>query len=661
MRSGNPDNLGATPVDDGVNFALYSSVAERVELCLFGADGRLSRQVDLFDQKDDVWHGFLPGISDGQRYGYRVHGPQNDPNKLLIDPYARQLDGELIWHQSVFGHNDDNSAAYVPKSVVRRLAAEPIASQLVPWSETIFYEVNVRGYTMLHPAVVEADRGTFNGMCNLEVIAYLKALGVTSVELLPVHAFADEHHLIDKGLRNFWGYNSINFFAPAPRYSTTDPIAEFRDMVNTLHDAGLEVILDVVYNHTAESGRNGPTLSFRGIDDRAYYRVAEDGSYINDTGCGNTVNADSPAVQKLVLDSLRYWSTHMGVDGFRFDLATILGRHADGFSTDHPLLEAIATDPILRDRKLVAEPWDPGPGGYQLGKFKSPWGELNDKFRDATRAYWRGDIDATAELANRLRGSADVFEASGRGPSTSVNKISSHDGFTLADVVSYEHRHNEANGEANGDGHSHNYSSNHGVEGATSDESILAVRRQHRLNLLATLFLSQGTPFLLAGDEFGNSQGGNNNAYAQDNEIGWLDWHRIEDDPEFLFAVQTLIKLRKENELLHLNKYLHSGHGDAESALSIRWINPNGSDRSSNDWGFGHAFGILLSRHLDATATQSLVILFNAWDEALDFELPVAGSMQGWQLRFSSVEGSVNPTDHLLTMHGRTIAVLSDV
>ena len=658
MRSGNPDNLGATPVDDGVNFALYSSVAERVELCLFNADGSASQQIDLFDKKDDVWHGFLPGISDGQRYGYRVHGPQSDPNKLLIDPYARQLDGELVWHQSVFGHNDDDSAAYVPKSVVRRLATTPIAPQPVPWSETIFYEVNIRGYTMLHPAVGDADRGTFNGMRNLEVVAYLKALGITSVELLPVHAFVDEHHLIEKGLRNFWGYNSINFFAPAARYSVNDPIAEFRDMVNTLHDAGLEVILDVVYNHTAESGRDGPTLSFRGIDDLAYYRVDEDGSYINDTGCGNTINADSPVVQNLVLDSLRYWSTHMGVDGFRFDLATILGRHADGFSTEHSLLEAIATDPILRDRKLVAEPWDPGPGGYQLGNFRSPWAELNDKFRDATRAYWRGDIDATAELASRLRGSADVFEASGRGPFASVNKISSHDGFTLADVVSYEHRHNEANGEANRDGHSHNYSSNHGVEGASNDESILAARRQHQLNLLATLFLSQGTPFLLAGDEFGNSQAGNNNAYAQDNEIGWLDWHRIEDDPEFLFAVRTLIKLRKENELLHLDEYVHNEHGDADSSLSVRWINPNGSDRSSEDWGFGHAFGILLGRHSDEAPVHSAAILFNAWDEALDFKLPVNDDGQVWQLKFLSVDGGSFAGGNALTMPGRTLAVL---
>jgi isoamylase len=363
MQAGDPNKLGATPDDDGVNFALYSAVAERVELCLFGDDGCLSDQVDLPNCDDNIWHGFMPGITEGQRYGYRVHGAGCNPSKLLIDPYARQLDSELIWHASIFGSNSDDSTAYVPKSIVRS-ARPPLQKAVqIPWSETIFYEVNVRGYTMQHPAVNCGDRGRFNGMRNKDVVAYLKALGITSVELLPVHAFADEHHLAEQGLRNYWGYNSINLFAPAPRYYSNDPIEEFRDMVNALHDAGLEVILDVVYNHTAESGKNGPTLSYRGIDDRSYYRVADDGEYVNDTGCGNTIDADSPVVQQLIVDSLRYWATEMGVDGFRFDLATILGRHADGFSRDHPLLSAISNDSILRNRKLIAEPWDPGPGG----------------------------------------------------------------------------------------------------------------------------------------------------------------------------------------------------------------------------------------------------------------------------------------------------------
>lgn len=652
MLAGDPNTLGATLTDDGVNFALYSSVAERVELCLFNDDGSLIRQIDLPDCHDDIWHGFVAGSSDGQRYGYRVHGPGCNPAKLLIDPYARQLDGELVWHRSVFGDNSNDSAPFVPKGVVRPLQTPLARGTPIPWSETIFYEANVRGFTMLHPAVNNNDRGTFNGMRNRDVIAYLKALGITSVELMPVHAFADEHHLAEMGLRNFWGYNSINFFAPAPRYSISDPIAEFRDMVNALHDANLEVILDVVYNHTAESGRDGPTLSFRGIDDLTYYRVAADGEYINDTGCGNTIDADSPVVQRLILDSLRYWSTQMGVDGFRFDLATILGRHAGGFSSDHPLLKTIAADPVLRERKLIAEPWDPGPGGYQLGQFLSPWGEWNDKFRDATRAYWRGDIDATADLASRLRGSADVFEASARRPHASVNKISSHDGFTLSDVVSYERRHNEANGEDNRDGNAHNYSSNHGVEGATEDKAILAARRRHRLNLLATLLLSQGTPLLLAGDEFGNSQNGNNNAYAQDNEIGWLNWQGIDDDPEFLAAVRMLIRLRRENELLHFDEYVHSDASGKGSDISIRWINPDGNDRSSGDWGFGHAFGLLLSRRTPMDQEHSVAVLFNAWDEGLEFKLPPGNVTQSWRLKFSS-------TDEKYGIPGRSIAVFT--
>ncbi len=654
MQAGDPNKLGATPVDDGVNFALYSAVAERVELCLFSDDGSLADQIDLPECDENIWHGFMPSITEGQRYGYRVHGAGCNPAKLLIDPYARQLDSELIWHPSIFGSNSDDSAAFAPKGIVRSSRPPLHRAKQIPWSETIFYEANVRGYTMQHPAVNAADRGTFNGMRNKDVIAYLKSLGITSVELLPVHAFADEHHLAEQGLRNFWGYNSINFFAPAPRYASIDPIEEFRGMVNALHDAGLEVILDVVYNHTAESGKNGPTLSFRGIDDRSYYRVADDGEYVNDTGCGNTIDADSPVVQKLILDSLRYWATQMGIDGFRFDLATILGRHADGFNRDHPLLSAISNDSILRNRKLIAEPWDPGPGGYQLGQFPSSWGELNDKFRDATRAYWRGDIDATAELASRLRGSADVFDNGDRKPHASINKITSHDGFTLADVVSYEHRHNEANGEENRDGHSHNYSCNHGVEGETQDAPILAARRRHRLNLLATLLLSQGTPLLLAGDEFGNSQNGNNNAYAQDNEIGWLDWQGLDDDPEFLAAVKSLIRLRRENDLLHLDEFIHGDASEGESQVSIRWINPDGGNRSSEDWGFGHAFGLLLTRSSSTHQEDSVAVIFNAWDEELDFKLPHHGSAQSWQLAFSSVDDDSEIAGRSVTVFTQT-------
>lgn len=643
MRTGNPSTLGATIAEGGVNFSLYSSVAERVELCLFDHRGCLQQQLDLPTNDNNVWHGFVPGLIEGQRYGYRVHGSNTAdnrsscaPSKLLIDPYARQLDSELKWHASLFATNKWDSAPHVPKGVVRRKLAAGSERPLVPWAETIFYELNVRGYTMQHPAVDEGVRGRFSGLRNKDVIDYLKALGMTSVELMPVHAFADEHHLFKLGLRNFWGYNTLNFFAPAMRYANSDPIVEFQDMVNTIHDAGLEVILDVVYNHTAESGRAGPTLSFRGIDERAYYRIAENNEYINDTGCGNTIDADSPVAQKIVLDSLRYWASDMGVDGFRFDLASILGRHAHGYNREHPLLTAISADPHLSRCKLIAEPWDPGPGGYQLGNFAHPWAEWNDKFRDATRAFWRGDIDVSGEFAKRLRASADIFEASGRKPHTSVNKVCSHDGYTLSDLVSYECRHNEANGENNRDGHNNNFSCNYGVEGPTTDIGIGDLRRRHRLNLLASLFLAQGTPLLLAGDEFGNSQGGNNNAYAQDNETGWLDWQSLESDPEFAFAVRMLISMRKQMKLLQIDRYLHGEANTDTQQLSIRWLNPNGTDRDSGDWGFGHAFCMLLQGESAKHKYRSIAVLFNAWNDAVDFLLPTAAETEHWELVFSS-------------------------
>lgn len=668
MQAGDPSQLGATLVDDGVNFALYSSIAERVELCLFEHDGTPSQCFDLPECRDAVWHGHVAQMKSGQRYGYRVHGPRQpqighfcNPGKLLIDPYARKLGGDFVWHTSVFGSNDDDSAAFVPKGVVcERLPPLP-AAEKIPWSEATYYELNVRGYTMLHPAVGESERGTFVGMRNKEVIEYIKALGITSVELMPVHAFIDEHHLAKKGLRNFWGYNSLNFFAAESRYSLGDPIGEFRDMVTALHDAGLEVILDVVYNHTAENNSNGPTLSFRGIDNLAYYRVNPDdpGSYINDTGCGNTINADSSVVQRLVLDSLRYWTTDMGVDGFRFDLATILGRHADGFAGSHPLLKAIANDPVLQDSKLTAEPWDPGPGGYQLGQFGQPWSELNDKFRDTTRRFWRGDSEVSGEMAERFRGSSDVFESSGRTPHVSVNKISSHDGFTLADLVSYERRHNENNGENNQDGHSANYSCNYGVEGPTSDDVIAADRRKHRLNLLATLFLAQGTPMLLAGDEFGNSQSGNNNAYAQDNEMGWLDWHGLGTDPAFAAAVGKLIRLRRETPLLRLDRYVHGETSINGRRIAVCWVNPDGSERSSEDWNFGHAFGVLLEDQSDDSVPTAVAILMNAWDEELQFRLPVSDNSHSWQLAFSSAGSEQTTASESMTVGGRSIIVLT--
>lgn len=668
MEPGNPAVLGATPVDGGVNFALFSSVAERVELCLYDADGRQQLRADLADKSEDVWHGFVPHIGPGQHYGYRIHGryqPQDgfycNADKLLIDPYARLLSGELDWHKSVFGYRPGDSADHVPKSVVVN-EQQPLKHPVkVPWSKTLFYELNVRGYTMRHPSVPEAERGTFSGMQNGEVLDYLKSLGITSVELMPVQAFVDEHHLARRGLRNYWGYNAINFFAPMGRYAKQDPIAEFRDMVDSIHDAGLEVILDVVFNHTGEGSRHGPTLSFRGIDNLCYYRTEEGnpGTYINDTGCGNTIDADQPVVQQLVLDSLRYWVQTMGVDGFRFDLATVLGRHAHGFATVHPLLTAIGNDTVLENVKLVAEPWDPGPGGYQLGQFPSQWAEWNDRFRDATRRFWRGDDEHSGNLARRLHGSADLFEAGRRTPSSSINLITAHDGFTLADLVSYEHRHNEANGEDNRDGHAHNYSSNHGVEGPTNDPEILARRRQHRLNLLATLFISQGTPLLLAGDEFGNSQQGNNNAYAQDNNIGWVDWSGADSDAELVDAVRMLIALRRDISLLRLDRYVHGSVAIDGSEISMGWINPDGTLRMEEDWSFGHAFGAYLKADRDDAPVRMVALLFNAWEGDVDFVLPSTSGLTDWRLRFSSSRQLFEVNEGSLTLPAASIAILT--
>jgi glycogen operon protein len=632
IQAGSPAPLGATPDASGTNFAVYSSVAERVELCLFDANGIQTRSYDLPECDDGVWHGFVPGCGSGQMYGYRVHGPFDrdlglrcNPNKLLIDPYAKCIAGDFDWHDSAFDSNDLDSAAHVPKSVVRGAHdIGPATRPRTPWQDMVFYEANVRGYTMRHPDVPEADRGKFAGLTNAAVLDYLKALGITSIELMPVHAFIDEHHLFRKGLRNYWGYNSISFFAPTPRYAASDPVAEFRDMVRAIHDAGLEVILDVVYNHTGEGDKDGPTLSLRGLDNRSYYSTEPDepGTLINDTGCGNTINADHRRVQQLVIDSLHYWHTEMRVDGFRFDLAPVLGRHNHGYSRQHPLIELITEDEALYDALLIAEPWDPGPGGYQLGCFPMRWSEWNDRFRDDVRRFWRGDVGFEANLAQRLQGSPDIFAASGRPPISSVNFVSSHDGFTLADVVSYEHRHNEANGEDNRDGHAHNYSSNYGVEGMTDDAEISATRRRQRLNMLATLLMSRGMPMLLAGDEFGQTQQGNNNAYAQDNETAWLDWSLLHDDPEFLQAIKALVHLR--NELPTLRQPTFEG---LETQYEDAFVSTVGQDGA---W------------------------LFNAGDEAVTFQLP---GEKEWTLAFSSSWCEVD-TAQRATLDAQSVAIL---
>jgi len=668
ILEGSPKRLGAGIENGGVNFALYSGGATAVELCLYDEHRHETARHFLPGHKDGVWHGFLPDCMPGQRYGYRVHGPwlpakglRYNPAKLLIDPYARRLYGVFQWDPAVYDYvpgakndpwtrNESDSAPFVPLSVVSQPQdSRVINSSWVPWAETIIYEANVRGFTMSHPGIPQDQRGKFQGMSNGQVLDYLKALGITSVELMPVHALIDEAFLVKKGLRNLWGYNSIQFFTPDSRFAGDDPTREFCEMVNAIHDAGMEVILDVVYNHTGEGNEHGPTLSFRGIDSQAYYshEAGEPGRYINDTGCGNTLNADHPRVQQLVLDSLVYWHRDMGVDGFRFDLATVLGRSRQGFSRKHPLLTRIGVEPELYRAKLIAEPWDPGPGGYQLGHFPLEWAEWNDRYRDTVRRYWRGDAAQSSELARRIHGSSDLFERGGRDPFASVNFVSSHDGFTLRDAVSYENRSNEANLENNHDGHAHNFSCNYGAEGETEVAMINSVRRQQRLNMLATLLFSQGTPMLLAGDEFGNSQAGNNNAYAQDNETGWLDWHRLDEDPGFTDKVRGLVQLRRNLPLLRQARYVHGRMPTDQGWCDIAWLHPDGRPMVQNDWARGQQVSLFYTcheeQHTYSPVTHAIAVLYNASVEEAEFILP-SGLPEDWILRFFSSEDA--PAEH---------------
>jgi len=671
---GDPRRLGATLDADGANFAIYSSIASRVELCLFDDENHEFSRLTLPDCEDGIWHGHVPGVSAGQRYGFRVHGPYDaarglrcNPAKLLLDPYARAVVGAFEWHPSVFDYvdddgilraNTDDSAAHVPKSVVVATAGRQPGHRRVPWSETILYECNVRGLTMRHPGVDASLRGTFAGLQQPEIVAYLRSLGITSIELQPVQAFIDERHLTRLGLSNLWGYNTIAFMAPMPRYAHGPAVNEFREMVRVLHDANIEVILDVAFNHTGEGDRLGPTLAFRGIDNLAYYRTQADdrGTYINDTGCGNTINADHVMVRRLIVDALAWWAQDLGVDGFRFDLATILGRRGDGFTPTHPLLAEIGNHPALRDSKLIAEPWDPGPGGYQLGRFPPRWAEWNDRYRDTVRAYWRGDAGTGGELARRLHGSADLFEASSRPPCASINFVTSHDGFTLADLVSYNERHNEANGEDNRDGHAHNLSANHGVEGPTDDPAINAFRRRQRLNLLATLMFSQGTPMLLAGDEFGNSQQGNNNAYAQDNETGWLDWAGLDRDPDFVDDVREILHLRREQSLLRIESYVHGRLERDGETVTLTWLSPSGRSKRDEDWHDSRAFTLLIERRGAKGRGTALAIMLNGSDEAATLRLPAGGDPSGWRIAFSTCNAMIDAGR--VTLTDRSIALL---
>lgn len=660
LLPGQPATPGAGFDGEGVHFAVYASQAEAVELCLFDAQSMPIAQLAMPEQRDGLWHGYAPGIGPGQRYAYRVHGPldagaglRHNPAKLLIDPWARQLDGPIVWHPAQHDDSHEDSAPYVPRAVVAGAQSSPgPLARRRPWADCVLYEAHVRGYTMRHPLVPAADRGRFAGMRHAQVLQYLKALGVSSIELLPVFAGMDEAFLARRGLRNYWRYSSIAFLAPEPLYAGADAVGEFRDMVNAIHDAGLEVLLDVAYNHTGEGGEDGPSLSLRGFDNLAYYRTepGRPGVNLNDTGCGNTLNVDHPRVQELILGSLRYWHKEMGVDGFRFDLAPVLGRHASGFDSAHPLLAAINSDPALEGARLIAEPWDPGPGGYQLGRFPGRFSEWNDRFRDSIRRFWRGDNAQLGELAERLIGSPDVFAASGRGPAGSINFITCHDGYTLLDLVSYVERHNQANGEDNRDGHRHNHSSNHGVEGSTDDTAVNALRRRHRLNLLATLLLAQGVPMLLAGDEFGNSQSGNNNAYAQDNEIGWLDWQGLDDDPDFTGQLRRLLALRQQWPLLHQAAFLRPAIEGGVPCCD--YLRTDGERLRAADCQQEKA----LLQWLRGAQGQALAICINGADFEQEFALP-----QGveWRLLFSSDARAVAPQQQSFTAAAWSIACLA--
>ena len=654
---GQPSPRGAHWDGQGVNFALFSEHAERVELCLFDPSGRHEIQrVELRERTDQVFHAYLPQVRPGQLYGYRVHGPYRpaeglrfNAHKLLLDPYARHIVGTLRWHDALFGYrighgqgdlsfDRRDSAPYLPRCKVVETAFTwgDDRSPRVPWHEMVIYEAHVRGLTMRHPAVPPALRGTYAGLASAPVIEHLKRLGVTTVELMPVHAFIDDRHLVEQGRANYWGYNSIGYFAPEHRYSASGKVAEFKTMVRTLHAAGLEVILDVVYNHTAEGNEWGPTLSLRGIDNAAYYRLAPGAPrhYQDFTGCGNTLNMQHPRVLQLLMDSLRYWVTEMHVDGFRFDLASALARELHEVDRLGAFFDILRQDPVLSQVKLIAEPWDLGSGGYQVGNFPVGWAEWNDKYRDTMRAFWKGDGGLIGEFAQRCTGSSDLYNRSSRRPYASINFVTAHDGFTLADLVSYNDKHNEANGEHNRDGHSHNLSWNCGAEGPSSDAGVLALRARQQRNFIATLLLSQGVPMLLAGDEIGRTQGGNNNAYCQDNETSWVDWTLDEERNALLEFTQRLVALRRTHPVFRRRDFFQGRPLHGSAVHDIVWLQPDGTQMSDDAWRSEHARALAIFLAGDGLNEQddrgrpvrddSFVLMLNAGEQAVAFTLPAA-------------------------------------
>jgi isoamylase len=661
---GRPYPLGATWDGEGVNFALFSAHAEKVELCLFDRSGNHEEaRIQLPEYTDEVWHAYLPDARPNLLYGYRVYGPYDpanghrfNSNKLLIDPYARALSGRLRWSDALFGYRIGaqradlsferrDNARQVPKCRVVEPAftwGEDRRPQ-TPWEETIILELHVRGITMKHPDVDPAHRGTVAGLCSPAMIDYLLELGVTAVELLPVHTAIDDRHLIERGLVNYWGYNTIAYFAPDPRLLATSSIAGFKTMVKRLHDAGIEVILDVVYNHSGEGNHLGPTLSFRGIDNASYYRLDSDRRFYQDvTGTGNTFNLDHPRVLQLVMDSLRYWASDMHVDGFRFDLCPALARENGDYSQGSAFFDAIRQDPVMAGLKLIAEPWDIGPNGYQLGNFPPGWAEWNGQYRDTVRRFWKGDQGLVADLGSRLAGSSDIFGWRGRRPWASVNFITAHDGFTLHDLVSYNDKHNEANGEDNRDGSGANFSWNCGAEGPSCEPGVVTLRDSQKRNLLATLLLSLGVPMLLAGDEIGRSQRGNNNAYCQDNEISWVDWENIRpEDRDLARFVSYLIHLRRNHRVFSRPRFFRGEVLSEAGVKDITWITPSGTETTSEDWNnpIALSLGYVLSGAAGEFFTpggqrdidESFLVIINAGPEDIDFMIPVLAAPMSWE------------------------------
>jgi isoamylase len=697
---GKPYPLGATYDGAGTNFALFSEAAEAVELCLFDSDDEDERRIDLTEVTGHVWHCYLPDVEPGQRYGFRVHGPWDpdrglraNPAKLLLDPYAKAVAGEVEWDEAVFGYhfddpdgsrNDTDSAPFVPKAVVTNPFFDwgndrPPAR---PWHETVVYELHVKGFTARHPEIPDELRGTYLGLAQPEVIEHLLSLGVTAVELMPVHQFIHDSHLVDRGLRNYWGYNSIGYLAPhngyAARGELGQQVQEFKQLVKTMHDAGIEVILDVVYNHTAEGNHLGPVLSFKGIDNAAYYRlVAEEPRYYMDyTGTGNSLNMRHPHVLQLIMDSLRYWVSEMHVDGFRFDLASTLARELHDVDRLSAFFDLIQQDPVVSQVKLIAEPWDVGEGGYQVGNFPPLWSEWNGKYRDTVRDYWRGVEQTLPEFAFRFTGSSDLYEGTGRRPHASVNFVTAHDGFTLRDLVSYNDKHNEANGEDNRDGTDDNRSWNCGAEGDTDDADVLALRAKQARNFLATLLLSQGVPMVLAGDEVGRTQYGNNNAYCQDNELSWVDWDEAGSHSQLLDFTRLLTGLRAAHPVFRRRRWFQgrSIRGRASEG-DIAWLRPDATEMTDTDWesGFAKAIGVFLNGDAiescgprgERVVDDSFLVLFNPHSEPITFTLPSRPFGAAWDVVFDTadpgVDDRVAKADEDLDVAERSIVLLRRV